>query len=369
MKLNPGLRFIVRSPSSVQIGAGPDRLIVDGLCREDRLLIDALRIGIPDGREIPEAARCSVAVPRASDLLDALKPVMIACSRETEWTSGLRSDRLGPDNLQWSAAYGTDGVRIIERRSRTVVQLIGLGRTGALLGEALGSAGVGTLILSDPLRVSAADVGPGSYRLADVGLMRTEALRRKISHLDPTIAVHRASAPPPGSTVARRPLPVRTDLLIYCGQDSPGPNDLSALMGGGRGYLVVLSGEGMASVGPLVSPGLTACLECVDRHRLDEENQYDPERTGNPMDTGNTGTPEFVGGPHRDIVPATGEETALAVASAGLAALQALLFIDGVYRPQAWSAVLDVNAANGGVTRREVRAHPECSCQLQNSAA
>ena len=59
----------------------------------------------------------------------------------------------------------------------------------------------------------------------------------------------------------------------------------------------------------------------------------------------------------------------LAVAAAGLATVQALLFLDGRHRPATWSAVLQLRPADGTVVRHGYRPHPGCGCILDAEPA
>ena len=58
----------------------------------------------------------------------------------------------------------------------------------------------------------------------------------------------------------------------------------------------------------------------------------------------------------------------MALALAGSAARQAVLFLDGISRPASWSAVLTLRGWDGSWLRRHYPPHPDCGCQLQKSA-
>jgi hypothetical protein len=161
-----------------------------------------------------------------------------------------------PDEELWSAARD-DGRGALTRalRASATVGVCGLGRTGLLLARSLVACGVGTVVLDDDLEVDARDVGPGAYDLRDVGASRRSAAARLLhGH---------------GGRVS---LGERTDLdavVVVTG----GPLDAARtwrLMGHGIPHLSVAWEGATVTVGPLVVPGLTACLRCVDLHRTDD---------------------------------------------------------------------------------------------------
>jgi hypothetical protein len=116
-----------------------------------------------------------------------------------------------------------------------------------------------------------------------------------------------------------------------------------------RPHLVVSNLAARVEVGPLVVPGLTACLGCVDAHRADR----DPGR-GLVVEQH----------AHRDEEPCDPLLLGLALA---WAARDALSFVEGL-PPRTWSAsvVLDASLA---VAPQEWTRHPRCGCSWGDSAA
>jgi bacteriocin biosynthesis cyclodehydratase domain-containing protein len=258
--------------------------------------------------------------------------------------SGFRDERLSADAVELAAAYGLAAGASLERRAGASVRIIGLGRTGAAVAQALAAAGVGSLLLDDDAPVGAADLGPGAFRLADIGLTRAAAVRRSLAQLEPGIGAHvvrgRDSDPP------------AVDLVVFCGATEMPVQVMGRLLRADQPHLVVLAPGTGGSVGPLVVPGATACMECVQRRTRPDQARaageaYAPEGRGR-------------GG---------GVEVCTALALAAGAARAALLFLDGVTRPACWSAVQTLSFLDGGWTIRRFDPDPGCGCQLQNSAA
>ena len=349
MRINPGLHVVELSRAARQFGLGPDALVLRGLQDSDLAFLAALRSGLPDGAEAATARRCAVPPQRARSLTQALAPVLLPCpgpgapDQSGPSIPGLRSERLAGDTDRLSAAYRVDGSAFMRSRARAAVEVSGLGRIGSLLARTLASAGVGTLVLSDPGVVLPADISPG-YPLTDLGMGRAQAVKRQIYRLDPTVQVLPNAARTPGLQQAHLDLAVSIGGPPIAGR-APGRPARE------HPHLAVTVQETGVDIGPLVVPGLTPCLECLELALAGGDlNWY--------------AAAEALGRGGTEAVPA-GEESAGAVLAAGAAAVQVLAFLDGVVQPTTWSAVLALRAADGHLGLKKLRFHPECGCRLQ----
>jgi len=140
------------------------------------------------------------------------------------------------------------------------------------------------------------------------------------------------------------------DLLVLVGR--PSLDEATELLRSGQPHLAVYAGEAIGVVGPLVRPGLTACLRCIDLARA----QRDPAwplilaqlagRSANP--------------PACDPV--------LAASVAAQAAAQAVAFADRVQLPQATvNATLELVLPSWQWRRRSWPPHPACICGSQRA--
>ncbi len=77
-----------------------------------------------------------------------------------------------------------------------------------------------------------------------------------------------------GAGVDLRPPATGGDLVVVIGDGEPRRAELDQLVRDGVPHLLVWSRGGLPRVGPLVVPGVTACLRCVDAH----ESESDPRR-------------------------------------------------------------------------------------------
>jgi bacteriocin biosynthesis cyclodehydratase domain-containing protein len=350
LKINPGLRMVEFAAGSVQFGLGAGGLVLEGTGESDRQFLRRLRQGFDASDLDAVRADCGMEAERAALLLAALAPVLVP-DAGGERLTGLRADRLAPDARHWSAVYAADGEGSLAARSRCVVQIIGLGRTGAALATALTAAGVGTLLLEDPAVVGPADVGSGAFRITDIGLTRGQAVRRAARQIDPTVACHLL----PGETAeqgAAGIFPRALNLAIYLDRDVADPRVAAALMSRGHPHLSVLVREHDTLIGPLVVPGQTSCLGCVELHRADADPTW-PEVVA-----------RLTSAHGKASVRGQAGEVSQSVAAAGLAAIQALLFLDGRNQPGSFSAVLRLESGDGTLTRHDYPPHPDCGCTL-----
>lgn len=116
----------------------------------------------------------------------------------------------------------------------------------------------------------------------------------------------------------------------------------------GRPHLVVAGSPAGWQIGPLVVPGLTACLRCVDAALA----ETDPRR------------PVVLA--QQTAVAATLLDPLPRAAALALAAQQALAFVDGD-EPVVWSATLTLGEGAPQLTRW--RRHPHCGCAWDAVAA
>lgn len=231
-----------------------------------------------------------------------------------------------PDEEIWAASATTpSGAVVRAQRAHATVGVCGLGRTGLLLARSLVACGMGTVVVDDELEVDAHDVGPGGYDLRDVGTSRRAAAARLLHGHGGRVGVGE-----------------RTDLdvvVVVAG----GPLDVTRtwrLMGHGIPHVPVAWDGPAVTVGPLVIPGATACLRCVDLHRADDGRS--PRRTASLR-------------PGRHA-----EETVLALAAAAAAARAATTLVDGGDVGIATSERFTLTRRTPEVERWPP--HPACGC-------
>jgi bacteriocin biosynthesis cyclodehydratase domain-containing protein len=211
---------------------------------------------------------------------------------------------------------GDGGARTLARRLTAQVRIYGAGAVGTGIAGLLERSGIGRVTQSEPgtLRPGAALAGTGGPGKA-----------------------------PSGSVSSGATLP---DLAILAGRPSM---DLRAsLMGDGVPHLAVTADEAIGVVGPLVIPGRTACLRCLDLTRAERDPAWPlilAQLEGREPD------PQACDAP-------------LAAAVAAQAAAQVLAFIDRAVAVDAVAdGTLELVLPGWQWRRRTWPRHPGCSCR------
>ena len=336
--LKPGLLAVWRNRDTVQIGIDPRRAVALTGMRGAAVLL-----GLLDGsRDLTQTLATAgefgisaAATDRVIALLaagGALHDFPVTAYRAMP--HALRA-RLAPELATAALAHGDadGGARILARRQGACVQVAGMSRVGLCIASFLTASGIGIVISTG--RPPGMGSGPGAP--------------------PPAGPPAPARVPPPAgpSAPARERPPAgagpQPDLVILADvyrRDLP-----EILRRGGVPHLAAAASEAIGVVGPLVLPGRTACLRCLDLTRAERDPAWPlilAQLTGGGADP-----------------PAC--DTVLAAAVATQAAAQALAYVD---RPASASAVingtLELVLPDWQWRRRTWAQHDRCGCGRQS---
>lgn len=308
--LRPGLLPLWRDRDTVQIGVDPRRAVavsgmsraaevvrlLDGSRSREQILDEAGRRGVPAA----VADRVLTVLAAAGALIDfpaaGLRSMSPELRRQLEPVLAVAS-LAGED--------GDGGMTLLARRAATTVELRGSGPVMPMLADLLTRSGLAVRIAKD----------------------------------DPPSAAIKKAAPGPSSG--------RTaDLTVLVGYQSIGVP--AELLRPGRAHLAVSAGEAIGVVGPLVRPGVSACLRCLDLARASHDPAW-------PLILAQltTRTPE----------PAACDPV-LATAVAAQAAGQAVAFADRAPLADATvNGTLELALPAWQWRRRSWTPHPACICR------
>jgi hypothetical protein len=354
LRLKPGFRRVWRDPGTLQIGLSRRRgTVITGLTPQDAPLVEALRHGIdPSVPGVlsaygdPERGQALVRFLGRRGVLSSPGPGTPGPER-----LGPAAGRLAPDAAVWSVVHphAGDGWHLLTARAARHVVIHGAGRLGCSLAATLAAAGVGTVVVQDPGRVTAADLAPAGAGLPDLGRPRQavgqDVVRRAGGHPQPgppRPALPRGLSPArPSSGVFRH----RPDLVVLIDHGTADAIRADPLLSADIPHLAVVVLEDGVVVGPLIRPGRSPCLRCLDLHREDRDPHWPTVLNDLRAQGGDTA-----------------EETASSGLAAGLATLQVLAHLDGLAVPAALGATLEVELPDGLVARRPWPMHPACGC-------
>ena len=256
----PGRPILRRASDQVQVGLDPERAVVveqlGDLASTALVRLD----GVTARHDVLRAA------PELEHVLDALQDsgLLDDDPGPAGGLSATRRERLGPDlaGLALTASSTLEAARTLARRHRATVVVRGNDRAAAHVAVGLAAAGLGAVVLEGPDRLTTlADVtpvGPFEPQVSWRGEV-SEVVRRLGAH--PTVVGRRTKRPA---------------VVVLCSaadSDLPwtDPELADDLLGDGLPHLAVAVSGDAARVGPLVIPGLTPCLWCVDRRACDAD--------------------------------------------------------------------------------------------------
>jgi hypothetical protein len=358
--LKPGLLPVWRDRNTLQIGIDSRRAVaLTGMAGVARVI--ALLDGSRDRAQIIQAA-ADHGIP--TETADRVVTLLAAAGALNDFPAGtlrllpspLRA-RLAAELATASLAHrdGDGGARTLARRLAAQVCIHGGGRVGAGIARLLTTSGVGRVTDAD-----SAGEAPGAARNstkppsaprsgtpASADRPSTKSPGAPRSGTSPASAA-RPSTKSPGRLRPGPPRagPPRPDLAVLVGRH---PLELRAsLMREQIPHLAAAADEAIGIVGPLVIPGRTACLRCMDLTRADRDPAW-PLILAQLL------------GRQPDLLAC---DAPLAAAVAAHAAAQVLAFID---RPAESGAVangtLELVLPSWQWRRRTWPPHPDCDCR------
>jgi hypothetical protein len=351
--LKAGLRPLWRDRDTLQIGVDPRRAaaltglgkaaaivsLLDGSRDVAEVVRTAARYGIT-----PKAANRVLGLLASAGVLDDFPAHLHATLPDY-----LRA-RLAPELACAALAYGhgDGGARVIARRRAAFVRVYGAGRVGAGIATFLAASGVAWVSCRDTGTVTPADVMPGGLDPGDVGDDRATGVARAIRQVAREVRTADDEARLPDLAVLAGPS-ARTD-----------PVTLADLMRLRVPHLAAGADEAIGVVGPLVEPGRSACLRCVDLSKAARDPCW-------PLILAQAGG--SAGGGAGPAVSPQACGTVLAAATAALAAAQALTFIDRAASLVTAGGTLEMVLPDWQWRRRSWPPHAACTCGAADAMA
>ncbi|MGH3620359.1 MAG: TOMM precursor leader peptide-binding protein [Sciscionella sp.] len=329
--------MLYRGDGAAQVGTAPRHAVVlDGLSEP---LVRALHE--LDGRHCYDELLDRVPAGDRAALAELLAELMLAGLPEDAAGNGDPSAspmqaRVAADTTSWTLRTGQPRERVGQARERSAVVVHGDGRLGVAIASLLAAAGVGWVHVAASGLVTAEQSGCG-YPDEDVGRPRRDAA---------AAASRRASSSVRTAALSPGRLP---DLAVLADAAVPCPRLVSTLTAAEVPHLVVRVREGTGWVGPLVVPGRTSCLRCLDLHRTDRDPCW----------------PTVAAQLAARAQPA---DLTCAQATAAFAVGQSLRILAGE-TSETWNATLELDPFSAEITRRSWLPHPECDCAAAGERA
>ena len=329
-----------RDRQTLQLGRTPGRAhVLAGVDPSTRTVL-----GLLDGsRDVPQvvaaATTAGFTAQRTHALLDLLRQAGLLSDADARWPAGVTladRDRLAPDVLSLALQHQGAGVPVLVHRDRAAVLVVGAGRVGAPLAALLAASGVGVVDIDDAEAARPTDTAPGGLAQEDVGRPRGPAARERLRRYTPSTRTGPVAHP---------------DLVVLAPAGRLDEMAVDTLVRGAVPHLLAEVRETVGVVGPLVLPGRTACLTCLDHTRTDRDPQW-------PVMADQLAI-------RQRQLPAC--DSALAAAVAAQAALQVLTLLDGAL-PASVDGSLELALPDWRWRRRSWERHPSCGCHWQQAS-
>lgn len=332
-RLLPGLAVLRRMAGETQIGTDPRHAaVVSGVPESVAPVLRMLDGGSTVEELVAKAAGADHAV--LNRILTGLVDLgLIEDAACPDWPADGIPSRLTADCTAWALRSGQPRVEVSERRHRAVV-VRGNSRIAIGMATLLGASGIGWVHTIADGVVGSDEIGCG-YVDSDIGLPRSVAAERAVL------------AAAPGTRTGRLPARRQPDLVVLTDVIVPDPALSGALCAAGIPHLLVRASEGIGVVGPLVIPGRTCCLRCVDLHRTDADPCWPALAT-------------------QLAARAQPSDLATATATAAFAVGQVLRALHqsgfSAHEPPTWGAAVEIDVFEGQSSRTTWPPHPRCVC-------
>jgi hypothetical protein len=359
--LKAGLLAVWRDRDTLQIGIDPRRAIaLTGMAAVRGLL--SLLDGSRDRTQVLAAAQ-ELGIPAAT--ADRVLTLLAAAGALDDFPAALHRllpgparRRLAPELATAALAHGDGdgGARTLARRQETWIRVHGTGGAGLPMAGLLTAAGIGRVTTSGRAAVPdwaspggtgprATGAGATGAGVAMAGATGADGTGADGTGADGTGPSRTRAARLPAGLATGLPARARPDLVVLAG---PQPPELpAALVSAGIPHLAVTAAEAIGTVGPLVLPGRSACLRCLDLARAERDPAWPvilAQAAGYEPDP-----------------PAC--DTTLAAAVAAQAAAQVLHFTDRAAPGDGvTNGTLELVLPDWQWRRRSWRPHPKCRC-------
>ncbi len=334
--LKPGLATVWRNRDTVQIGIDPRRAIaLTGM----RGAGDLLRL-LDGSRDRHQVLAAAGELGMDATTADRVLTLLAAAGALDDLPAGgcgafpaAARARLAPELATACLARGDadGGARTLARRQAACVRVHGASRAGLWIAGMLTAAGAGLVMATGaavPPPGPAGSGEPGSATPPPPGQVPADAARA-------------GTASDPRSRPRRRP-----DLVILA--DTARRELPAALVRRAVPHLAAAASEAIGVVGPLVLPGRSACLRCLDLTR----SEHDPAW---PLILAQLAS--------QAAADPLACDTVLATMVAAQAAAQALAFIDRGAAAAVTNGTLELVLPGWQWRRRTWQPHPDCGCR------
>ena len=257
IQLNPSKIPIWKSEQDLQLGLSSDSQKLEEVSNAQERLIHLLFQGIAEDQLSVIGDSVGLSDEETSALVERLRPSLLTNNKQTEPTSSFDSRfaeiiRIGFDTNKLPES-------VLAKRSKTLIQLQKLDRTGLLLLRALIEVGFRKFETCDYGTVQREDCGELGFGEADLGISRLTAARYLLhGKLGDVHLAH----------LARRK---SNRLVLLSAMHQLSPTDY---LGQINPHIAIEYGISNLRITPVVIPGKTPCLKCRALWQVEQQGDW-----------------------------------------------------------------------------------------------
>ena len=254
----------------MQLGLGQSQVVLKKLTPAQERLIAALYRGIAD-QQLPAINKeLGLSQADSDSVLEQVGPIMLAENPKLKSKVQLTPDFVAgafAEIIRASLIHAVDGEAVLIGRAGRSIHIEDMSRTGLAIAQGLAAAGVGHIISHDEQQVQRADLGPTAYPSQLVGRPRIDALRAMLA-ASPNKAVVST-----GKKLLEKQLQ-KIDCSVLIVQQVIEPRRYSHWVNRDVPHIAVSFDSEFASISPMIIPGQTACLFCLENMRTDQDGNW-----------------------------------------------------------------------------------------------
>ena len=343
IRINPHQQAIWRDPHTLQIGLGKNQPVFRRLSPAQEKLIAALYRGIADQHFDSFSSQLGVSGSESKALLRELDSVLEKQIEPTGKIQPLASEYVESafaEIVRASLQTGFNGEQVLIERGLRKISIDHLGGAGLSLALGLASAGIGQIYSADSSKVMPEDLGPTGYPTQLLGHSKINALNLLLA------------ASPNQARIHAMPLKEhqldQIECAVLVGHQVVAPVLYSTWMNRDVPHLAITAGAESVSVSPIILPGQTPCLLCLEQSRATADPSWPAVAS------------QLVGRKHRF------DDSTAQFFAAGLALQKILQLIDTVsgFGQVGENRVgYELNRSSGELVEISWPVSPKCSCQ------
>ncbi len=267
LRINPNQPALWRDPKRMQLGVGNDQLVLKNLTKAQEQLIGLLYRGIAD-ESLPEMNRhLGLSQTESDEVIDQVGPLLLRQPEQQSLEPELSSEYIASafsEIIRASLVHGVDGRQVLAARSKRSVHIEDLSKPGLAVALGLAAAGVGHIVTHDQGLVAREDLGPTGYPSQLGGQPRIEALRALLA------ASPNHSYVSLGQRLSEKHLD-SIDCAVLIGQQVIEPRRYARWLNRDVAHLALGFDNDGTSISPMVVPGLSSCLMCLEELRTSKD--------------------------------------------------------------------------------------------------